>query len=264
MGVDSVDSRAPRPAGTIAWAYAGEHDPVLHRARPEVEPAHLDGVERSPRRSVWGPGRPPDAPAPGAGEVKSGFGKDVDRVVKESPLLARHLRQLEKDGWTIRYSMGIEKGTFTDSSRHEVVIDPRKETGRDVGPLVEALAHEVGHAEHKDQPPVGATGLTRQQYIDRNVALDLNGEGAATFENCAVRAEILEHRGPDVGVAGAQSATYQRIYAEYQAGKLSQQQAERRMGALYGAGERTSNTHDLYKDYYGKRYAEQWDSGRAK
>jgi hypothetical protein len=264
MGVDSVVSTAPRAAGPIADTYGP--DAVPSRAHPEVEPAHSDGVDQPSRgsacRQVWGPGRPPQAPAPAEGEVKSGFGKDVDRLVNESPLLARHVRQLEKDGWTIRFGKFGEKGTFTDSSRHEIVIDWRK--GVNVEDFVEALAHEAGHAEHRDQPPVRAAGLTRQQYIDRNVALDLNSEGAATFENCAVRMEILKHGGPDVGVAGAQSAKYEGIYADYQAAKLTQQQAEQRMGSLYGVGERTSNTHELYKDYYGKRYADQWDSGMAK
>jgi type VI secretion system secreted protein VgrG len=111
---------------------------------------------------------------------------------------------------------------------------------------------------------VPASGLTRSEYLAKNLARHLNDEGAANFSNARARVEIMKAGGPDIGVAGAQEAKYKAIYADHQAGKIDQPTAEKSMGSLFGKGERTSTTGELYEDYYGKSYAQDWDKTQTR
>jgi type VI secretion system secreted protein VgrG len=202
-----------------------------------------------------GSGAAPSGPA-----ANTTLGSNVDALVSQSPALARDVQALLAAGWTIRYTTGSETGSYADENRREIVVDSASRSNPAV--VVQTLAHEVGHANHPNVY-VAPSGLTRPEYVARNTDAQLAGEGAATLRNAEARAQILANGGPDIGIAGAQSAQYDAIYRQYAAGNLTRGQAEHQIGQLFGAGETTSNTNQSYRTYYGAAYEQAWDAAYA-
>ena len=109
-------------------------------------------------------------------------------------------------------------------------------------------------------PYVPPDGLTRQQYIDQNVARSLRDEGEATMTNSDVRREISNNGGPDIGIAGAQPNTYQQI-ADRHPDPADRNQARTEIGNAYADGEHPSTTPgQTYRQYYSQPYADYWDN----
>jgi type VI secretion system secreted protein VgrG len=189
--------------------------------------------------------------------VTTSLGLAVDLLVSLSPSLSSDVNSILKAGWT--FSKGLPgKGSFARRDTKTIVIDP--DDVNDTRTLVQTLAHEVGHARFVHPPYRPPSGLTREEYVRKNLENDLTDEGAANFSNARARGEITASGGPDIGIAGSQQERYQSIYDEYQAGRIDQPTAEQKMGALFGRGERTSTTNELYEDYYGKGYRKFWDT----
>ncbi len=99
---------------------------------------------------------------------------------------------------------------------------------------------------------VSGKGLSYAEYVKQNAARDLRNEGAATFANAQVRAEIAAAKGPDIGIPSAQASKYQQIYQQDQNNKSA---AVDKIGQLYGTGETTSNTGQNYYQYYASQYS---------
>lgn len=202
---------------------------------------------------------PPGAPPSGKpSTITTGLGNAIDTVVAtQCPGLANDVRALTSSGWEIRYSKPGEPGSFTKHRAQVIVIDSSKKAQTET--TTQLLAHEVGHAKRAVPAEVPMTGLTRQQYVDRNVAPPLASEGSATLRNEEARAEFLKNGGKDIGVAGTQGKKYDRIYQQYKAGKLTRAQAETKIGQVYGVGETTSTNGQNYRAYYAKQYEAKWD-----
>lgn len=189
-------------------------------------------------------------------QLKTGLGKDVDAVAGLSPTLQNNVQKLQADRWDIKYG-APGKGSFCDRDKKEIVIDSNLKGNPAL--VTQILAHESGHALYQPDPYIPPTGLTRQEYIDKNTARDLADEGEATLMNCQVRAEITARNGPDIGVAGAQVTQYPQIYAKYPKAE-DRDKARREIGTLFGSGERPSTAPALtYGQYYGKTYGDFFD-----
>ncbi|HEX4353213.1 MAG TPA: hypothetical protein VHZ95_09870 [Polyangiales bacterium] len=207
------------------------------------------------------PHPPPPPPPPPPPAVTTGLGAAVDALVGQSPTLTHDLQALQANGWTVRYGHAGETGSFSRRDQKVIVIDP-SEQGQPAM-LAQTLAHEAGHAQYTPSPYVPPSGLTKAQYVQRNVDHNLADEGAATLENMETRAEILQHGGPDIGIAGTQPAQYQQIYNQYKAGTITSEQARNQIGNVYGNGEHTSTTGEAYGAYYGHAYETQWNQSYA-
>lgn len=205
---------------------------------PAAGPASLTGVAPPP----------PKPPQPGtAGEpppVYTGLGSDVDQIAAKSPTLQKNLRGLKDDGWTVQYGKP-GSGSYTDLDQQVISIDGAEHNNPQE--VVQSLAHETGHAEYNYQPDISS----RDAYVNG----ELGDEGEATISNIRTQREILKNGGPDIGIAGnpANTSAYNAAY-DQMLKDGDEVKARNAIGKIFGNGERTSTTNELYKDYYGKAF----------
>ena len=202
-----------------------------------------------------------DSMGGGSGAAATGLGAAVDGLAARSPTLQTNLTALQADGWKIEYGPA-GKGSFTDRNKKQIVIDS-DEKGHP-NQVVQTLAHESGHARYQPDPYVPPNGLTRNQYIQRNVDRSLKDEGEATMTNAQVRQEIQQNGGPDIGIAGAQSTKYADIAKQYPE-PSQRDQAREAIGRVFADGEHPStDPSQTYGQYYGQTYEHYWDANVAK
>lgn len=195
-------------------------------------------------------------------EFSSGLGKDVDELSKKSPTLERKLTKLQDDGWTIRYGTA-GKGTFADRGKKEIVIDANSK-GKPLS-IVQSLAHESGHADYTTDPYVAPSGKSKDQYVAANVNRNLKGEGEATITNLEIRAELMQAKAGDIGIAGAQSKKYEELFKKYPDAK-DRDKLREEIGKVFAKGEVPSvnkpdgTPYANYEEYYGQAYRDFWDA----
>lgn len=175
----------------------------------------------------------------------SGFGADVDNMVEKSPTMKQDIKMLKKRGWVFKEG-AAGKGTFADRQSRIITVDKRNMS--DAAKVVQSLSHESGHALYK--PDINVT--TRETYLNSA----LSDEGAATLNNIRVQREIIANQGGDIGIAGnsANQKGYNGIYDSLSKGDISESEARMQIGRIFGKGEKTSTTNQLYEDYYGGWY----------
>jgi type VI secretion system secreted protein VgrG len=183
--------------------------------------------------------------------------KNAEEVIEKSPTLKKDIKQLEKDGWDIKYGEA-GKGSYADKDALEIVIDESKKDSADR--IVQTLSHEKGHALYKSDPYVSPTGLTKEKYVEKNVKRNLKDEGEATLSNLEVRDEILSSGGPDIGVAGTKTKQYEKVHLEYKS-VGDREKAREAIGDIFADGERPSTNPNMnYREYYSKPYEEFYDN----
>jgi len=188
--------------------------------------------------------------------VKTGLGDDVDKLAGKSPTLQKNLQKLQDDGWTIKYGEP-GKGSFCDKKAKTIVIDPN-DKGNSAS-ITQTLAHESGHALYTADPYVPHNGLTKDEYVRRNVESGLKDEGEATLTNAQVRKEINQAGGPDIGIAGTQTDKYQAIADKYP-DPADRDKARKEIADLFGEGENPStDPSKTYREYYGEPYKKFYD-----
>ncbi|MBH2878353.1 type VI secretion system tip protein VgrG [Serratia marcescens] len=228
-------ARTAAPGGGHQAAIQSAVDQLFPNAEASGTPGKPDNA--APRAAAAAPAKPAAAVTP--------FGNEVNELAAKSPTLSRDLDKLKAQGWGIKPgTMG--KGTFVERQDQVIVID----SNHLHNPLetVQSLAHESGHALYTPK-----TDLTsRETYLNSM----LRDEGAATLKNIEVQREIFANTGTDIGIAGnpENQAAYNEIYENLKSGTKTRQQAEESIGRIFGRGERTSNTGELYEDYYGGWY----------
>ncbi|MFE8100761.1 hypothetical protein RBA71_04570 [Brenneria goodwinii] len=175
----------------------------------------------------------------------TGYGSDVDGLVKKSPTLTDDINRLKKRGWTFKVG---EAGKGTFASRTERVITIDKNELNDPLSVVQSLSHESGHALYDPQIDLSS----RENYLNST----LSDEGAATLNNIKVQREIIANQGEDIGIAGnfINHAKYNDIYNSMKKGDIIDSEARKKIGRIFGRGEQTSNTGQYYEDYYGGWY----------
>jgi uncharacterized Zn-binding protein involved in type VI secretion len=184
------------------------------------------------------------------------IGPDIDAIADKSPILTNNIKDLLAKGWKI--GTGLPGGgSFSNRQKKQIVIDPQ-EKGNPAA-VVQTLAHESGHAEYTPDAYVPPAGLTKDQYVAKNVNNNLKDEGEATMTNAQVRNEINKNGGPDIGVAGDQSDQYKQIADKYP-DPADRDKARQEIGDVFADGEHPSNDPDkTYKDYYSKNYSDYYD-----
>lgn len=179
----------------------------------------------------------------------------VQELLLKSPTLAKNMAVLASKGWLIKYGVA-GGGFFCDKENNEIVFDPNETNGVE---MTQTLAHESGHAMYTKDPEVPPQGLTKEEYVRRNVQSDLKDEGEATLTNCEIRNEILANDGDDIDIAGARAREYQQEYEDYEV-HGDRDKARDNIGNMFADGERPStDTTKTYRQYYSKWYEDHYD-----
>ncbi|PXV75862.1 type VI secretion system Vgr family protein [Pantoea sp. PNA 03-3] len=175
----------------------------------------------------------------------SGYGKDVDSLVEKSPTMKQDITTLKKRGWVFKEGEA-GKGTFADRQGRIITVD--KSNMNDAAKVVQSLSHESGHALYKPNIDLSS----KDNYLNST----LSDEGAATLNNIRVQREIIANHGEDIGIAGntANQKDYNAIFDSLEKGDITESDARMKIGRIFGKGERTSTTKELYEDYYGGWY----------
>jgi hypothetical protein len=218
----------------------------LRRALDAQAPSSAPAASTTGAAEVDAP-KPVAAKAPktadplGVGKI---LGAETAKLAALSPSLTADMKALEKAGWKIQIG-AAGGGTSANRSTKTITID-KNEVGN-AKALVQSLAHEVGHARYT--PSIDTS--SKAAYLRSTLA----DEGAATLSNIRAQREIIANGGADIGIAG-NSANQKAYNAAYDAYVKSGDAATARntIGAIYGAGERTSTTGQTYNDYYGSWY----------
>jgi hypothetical protein len=169
-----------------------------------------------------------------------------------------HIRALQEQGYQFTFGTPGD-GSFISRDRKVIVVDPN---GSPID-LARTVAHEVGHGMYPEPRDIPPNGLTHDQFIKVNVDQCLRDEGAANFEVCVAREQILARGGPDIGVPGIQDARYLAIYADFKAGKITKEQAIDQMGQLFSNERGSRPPYENYRDYYGHKFEGQWGAYQA-
>lgn len=192
--------------------------------------------------------------AAAANRLMRGLDPKVAEIAQRSPTLVGMLAQLQRDGWTIQTRNG--GGSEADRQHHVMVIDTSDAPEVQVG----SLAHEGAHARYGETPFHRPTeGMTREQFIEVNLAENMRDEANSQFHEGLIRSEVMGNGGPDPGISGTQSADYQRIFNDHQAGNITREQAIDQMAAIF-PNETTGTTGQTYRDYYTPTYGNWWDT----
>lgn len=176
--------------------------------------------------------------------VNTGLGDGVDRLARKSPSLRGDMKNLKDHGWRVLYG---EPGGGSYANREKQVITLDGNLKANPVDATQTLSHEVGHAMY----PYKEDDSSREAYVNGALA----DEGAATMNNIKIRREILANGGQDIGIAGnsANQSAYNTAYDTFL--KDGNAKAARQaIGAQFGEGEITSNTHQPYAEYYGSYY----------
>jgi len=247
---------ALRREGLIDDADIAEAD-ALRRAEPE-DPSRRgeDGVQIEGDRADVEDPDDVDAPTLRPYEaILKDLPPEVRAMVDRVPFLQEQLNTIGSgsDRWTIRKGEP-GSGSWADPGAREIVIAG----GRSPADMMGTLAHEVGHVVNPNKPSLRsayAPGTTRQQFIDNYVNQTLMDEGFAELNALRARHGLMPH-GVDVG---ANRPFSHDVYNRVVERTLSPSDAQRELGNIIG-GLRTSNTGELYTDYYARRPAEYWDN----
>ncbi len=176
--------------------------------------------------------------------IKTGLGEDVDKLAGKSPSLQAEMKKLKDAGWQTKY--GASGGGSYANRKDKVITLDGNLKGNSVA-TTQTLAHEVGHASY----PFKEDNSSKAAYVNGTLA----DEGAATLNNIKVQREIITNGGTDIGIAGngTNHAVYNKAYDQFL--KDGNADAARQaIGAQFGKGEVTSNTHQPYAEYYGSWY----------
>lgn len=244
LATDQLETLQLETSSSFEADGAGTGAPGVGAGAP---PLAAPGASPAPAAGVTPPPPPPPS---------SGLGTDIDAVLVKSPKLMQSIMAARQQGWRIEYSSTNGTGSYADTGTKTVVIDSSlKGSPNDV---TTTLAHEVGHALNPPQT-VPMTGLTRTEFIAKNVDAMLDSEGYATLKALEARDELKQNGGPDIPIHGAQVPKYDAIYQDYKAGKLTRDQAAHQIGQLYADGEVASTTNKKYRETYTSHYEKEWD-----
>ncbi len=185
-------------------------------------------------------------------ESKIAKQKILDDMIKhlgqDHPLM-KEVETLRARGWTVRYSVEGESGTFCDRDVGEIVISKSGSMKQKAG----GLAHEVGHALYQRPPgPDVRQFATKDSYVKAGLQKELEEEGFAVIHRA-----LMARLSPDK-IAGP-GKKYAKIYDEFlQHGDLQRAQLE--IGDEYSEEFISSQARPTtYKEFYSQGYATHWE-----
>jgi type VI secretion system secreted protein VgrG len=227
--------------------------------------------------SPGAPKAPPPAPAKAKPSVTSGLGEALDAEIDKSPKFKAKLLAVQGKGkdFTIQFADVNTQGSWCDRGQRKVFIDPKLKGN--TAAILSVLAHELGHADYTPDPKVPLTKctpkvadptepcpakpftLTKEEFVNQNVEVNLKDEGEATLVNIELIEELNKNGGPQgLFVCGTQAGEYKKIAGKYPDSK-DRDKARHEIGAVFADKETTSTTKQKYKDYYGAGPAKEYD-----
>jgi type VI secretion system secreted protein VgrG len=261
-----VDSPTPEPQApdpdSLWWE--PPNDGVDYPAPAALGAAAQPEPVSSPEYS--GVAEPTDAGVPleGAKPIESGFGKEVDDLLNQSPTLRRMWEEAKEKGWRIKLAPD-DRTSQADHTKNPpiIYINPKdiKPGGDWNAKMASLLSHEIGHA---GTPQAVATlpGQTREEFVAKNTELDMQYEGSAAFANARARDEIMMNGGPDIGIRGGFDDEYINIFNEYKAGRITEEEAKDQMADVMArepAKQLEDGSYLTKKQLSEQSYGEKWD-----
>ncbi|MEM9189079.1 MAG: type VI secretion system tip protein TssI/VgrG [Myxococcota bacterium] len=171
------------------------------------------------------------------------FDPEVRQIAELSPKLTKQLEALDQAG------VRIVKGdaSYYDSQAKLISVNG------DALPAtqVSSLAHEAGHALYEEPPYPAVAGKTEAEFVAEATRQDMVNEAHAQFNQCWVRAEVVNAGGPETGVSGLNAEEYWAAYDAHATGQISREDAIERMADAFEQGEVTGIDGQPYSEYYG-------------
>lgn len=225
-------------------------------AEPDIALDATDSKSGDPTSASANPQPLPDKFTPTSTKVKTGLGDDVDKAIEKCPKFAQNLNNLQSKGWSFQYG-AAGKGSYCDRDSKQIIID-EDEKGN-TSAVLETMAHESGHAGYTPDPYVSPKGLSKQEFGSANANRGLKDEGEATLTNVEMKRCLKKNGGLDIGVAGTQSAAYEKVADEYPEAK-DRDTARQKIGDIFADKEHPStDPSKTYRQYYEKPYLDQYD-----
>ena len=188
--------------------------------------------------------------------LKTNLGDEADKAIEKCPKFAQNLNKLQDDGWSFEYGTK-DGGSYCDKNAKKIVVDTNEKGN--TATIVETMAHESGHALYSPDPYILPDGLTKQEYAAKNANSSLKDEGEATLTNIEMKNCLKANGGMDIGVAGVQSAEYEKIAAKYPDAK-DRDKARQKIGDIFADNEHPStDPAQTYREYYEKSYNDFYD-----
>ncbi|MGW4720576.1 hypothetical protein [Nocardia sp. NPDC004260] len=179
----------------------------------------------------------------------SGPDPSAEALVSMSPTLAKHLRDLKADGWTIQW--GREgSGSYTSRAVKLISIDSDLK-GNDLR-VTAALAHEIGHAYKGaaiSQVTRPRKGMTRDQWIREQLYKEFIDEAEAALVAAQIRQELIDNGGTDAEIGDTGAGVFiltVEAYEAYASGKISRQEARSQIADTI----MNDPTNGHYRSYY--------------
>ncbi|CAD0364766.1 XVIPCD domain-containing protein [Xanthomonas sp. WHRI 8391] len=164
--------------------------------------------------------------------------------LQQSPTLQAGIAQLNRDNVGVVWG-AAGAGTYL-VPRTQVVIDENA-IGQGAR-IARSLSHEIGHHRFTEQPDHSS----KHAYVTNM----LRGEAAATLSNALVRREILNHQGPDIGIAGSgtRPKQYEAIADQQMAGQITRDAALNQIAQVFKTEQPSVGPSKTYEQYYGDYY----------
>jgi hypothetical protein len=96
--------------------------------------------------------------------------------------------------------------------------------------------------------------LSKTDYVAQNVHQNLLDEADATINNVKVKEELVQAGGPNIGIAGAQSAQYKQLY------DADPSTAREKIADLFADEHPSTDPNSTYRQYYGKGFSDFYDA----
>jgi len=188
--------------------------------------------------------------------LKTALGKDVDEAIEKCPKFAEKLKDLQDKGWSFEYGKK-GGGSYCSKDDKKIVLDENQKGN--TASVVETMAHESGHAGYAQDPYVPPKGLTKDEYARTNANRGLKDEGEATLSNVELKKCLKDNGGIEIGVAGAQSAEYEKIAKKYP-NTTDREKARQEIADIFADKEHPStDPKKTYREYYEKTYRDAYD-----
>jgi uncharacterized protein (DUF2345 family) len=209
--------------------------------------------------------KPKPAPAGGAGaaskppaKAETPPGASVDKIIDTCPAFRSSMDKFEKSGGAVEYG-APGGGSFLDvGPPKKIVIDPNDKGQPSL--VAQTLAHELGHSEYT-MPTVSqpTKGTTKAEYVNKWTMEHLKDEAHAVAKNIEMKRCVMKGKGGNIGVAGAKSAEYEKIFDKYPKAE-DRQKAIDEIARTFGTENPSTAPTKTYTEYYGQAYKDWWDT----
>ena len=208
------------------------------RAAEKPEPGREDAQK-------WDAGTPELGEKVEIKDYRDLLGPAASAALEKSPTAMREIKHLQ----SMHYYLAVNqsgRGTVTHRDRLVIALDP--DLFDDPAMLVDALAHEMGHATDGYVEDLSS----RRAYI----GAALRDEAAAVWNEFVIAGEINAQDGDNSPVSLRSNPKYKEIFEKYHAqyGSHPSDEVLDQIGALYAQEHPSNNPDETYEQYYSDYY----------